>query len=190
MSRARPLHDAHVRSWLAMLVSRIRSRSLIDGECWIWTGAFSNRGRKSRGKPVPVFALPNRGGLVGARRIAAQSLGRDLPPGKVVSTRCGNWQCVNPEHTIVWTREKAAEAAKKRGAYPTLATAIRLRAARSNLNVLIDMETARMIRQRYAETGNAAQVAREFGIKHDHAHKIARGKLWAEPNPFSGLARL
>ena len=60
---------------------------------------------------------------------------------------------------------------------------------RQRAHVVLDEAKVAALRARYAETGNAAQVAREFGIDHAHAHRIVRNKSWRVATPFSGLGR-
>jgi hypothetical protein len=61
-----------------------------------------------------------------------------------------------------------------------------LRACRSRGHVRLSLEIARAMRaRRYRKVGNAAQVAREFGLRHAHTHRVLTNQLWKETNPWT-----
>lgn len=184
------LHDAHVSQWLDLIRERLFRRSEIEGECWIWQGCLNNRGRDSGGG-VPCMQLPNRGGSRPARRVAALVAGKTFRDNQVVVSTCDEPRCVNPDHMRVVSRSEAARLAIKRGTFKKglPPSARRLAAARSKPHVIASMQLARAIRARYAEVGDALAVSKEFGIKHDHAHKIIRNKLWVEASPFAVMPK-
>lgn len=181
----RPPHDAHVTAWREHLGRYIRARSIVDEDsgCWIWRLCMNCRG----GAGVPVASIPGTRRNVTVRKLAAMAAGKT--PQEAVRTSCGERLCVAPEHMVPTTRAALGAWMVKLGLIQRGPTrqAKRIAAARAKPHVHMTLEKARAIRARYDEIGNAKAVALEFGVKHDHAHKIIRGKLWREPSPFDGL---
>jgi len=181
----RPSHDAHVAAYLEHLGRYIRARSIVEEDtgCWLWRYCVNCRD----GTGVPVATLPGTRKATTVRKLSAVVAGRWL--SEIVATSCKERLCVAPEHMLPCTRAELARTMVKDGRILTGPTfsARRLAAARAKAHVVMTIEKARAVRARYAEIGNAKAVALEFGLKHDHAHKIIRGKLWREPSPFQGL---
>ena len=162
---------------------RARCREDEDG-CWIWRLSMSS------GKSVaavPIMAMRGRCGTVSVRRVAARLANKAPKRSQKVVTACGKRDCVLPEHMRPIESAVIGRVYVERGLIATGPTrsARKLAAARSKPHVIMSMELARRIRERYAEIGNAKAVAIEFGLRHPHVHSIIRNKLWREPSPFA-----
>lgn len=150
-----------------------------DGGCLLWTRAVNSDGR-------PVANL-RAVGMIDPRRVLFEARFGPLPPGRLVLTPACHPRCVDPAHAETMTRQGlsrrlAAEGRLASGA----ALSLRMRkVARAHPHVKLDEQKVRALRQRYAETGNAALVAREFGISHSHAHRVCTHVWWRETTPFS-----
>lgn len=186
-------HCAHVDTWLRTIVlHRIMGLAKADADgCWIWFGSKNGKvdsgGRKSNGA-IPVMALPNRGKQgVSTRRIAARIAGIRLTTDLVVYPVCGKRMCVRPECQRAATRAQITRMAVESGAIETgpRRSARAISAARENPHVVLNMQKAREMRAMHAEGFNCLQVAKHFGVNHQHAWSVIRGRLWREPSPFS-----
>jgi hypothetical protein len=167
----------------AELAIYVRMRCIEDDGCLLWQGAMSNRNR-------PVFRLACCG-TRDPRVVLWTDDGRVLIDGYVFAPPHCDDRCIAPAHQRYMTRRQAVQAAARAGRLSSGArhsAAIRT-AMRTRPHVVLDEAKVAALRARYAETGNAAQVAREFGIDHTHAHRIVHNKAWRVATPFSGLGR-
>lgn len=69
-------------------MSKIANRSIVHGECWIWSGSTNRLGYGRCGK----------GKL--AHRVSWEESNGAPPPGNVIQV-CGNRRCVNPVHLVI-----------------------------------------------------------------------------------------
>ena len=162
----------------------VRMRCVEDeGGCLIWKGALNNNGQ-------PVFNL-RCCGTRDVRRVMWKAAGRKIIPGYVFAKALCDDRCVLPAHQRHVSRAEAMQQASADGRLSTGALhSMRVTEnSRKRKHVRLTMDIARQMRARYAETGNAALVAREFGVSHSHAHRVVRGEWWREVNPFAGLMR-
>ena len=80
--------------------SVIKSKILIEGDCWIWQGLKSSNGygqMRCQGKPNQ-----------GSHRVSYWAFVGDIPDGMVVRhhpTLCNNKHCVNPDHLLLGTQQ-------------------------------------------------------------------------------------
>jgi hypothetical protein len=161
------------------LTDRIRSRCAVDDECLLWKGATTSNGQPWAG-----------GNVDGVRRnysprklLWLEAGGVEVKHGVFMLPVCGHSRCLTPEHQRYTTRKKAdAEWKMNTSPQHRISTT---RANRAKPSTKLNLELARRIRARYLETGNAAQVAREFQIHHSHAHRIGRNQSWAEVTHWS-----
>jgi hypothetical protein len=149
-----------------------------DGGCLIWTGAMNSAG-------LPA-ARCRAYGSFNARRVLWEQERGPIPRGRVVLTPVCDARCVDPQHVecvsrSVMSKRLAAEGRIGGAAFGLLMTPT----ARRRKHVKLDMDKARAMRRRHAETGNAAQVAREFGVSHSHAHRVCTGVWWREASPWA-----
>lgn len=168
----------------AELLIYLRHRCVVEDEdgCWVWTGALNDHG-------TPSFWL--RGTQCFARNARAAAYfcsGEVKVKGHVFARPHCDERCIRPEHQIYVTRRAAMALAKAAGRLSAgyLHAASVIAARRKNRKVTDDVVAA--MRQRYATTGNAALVAREFGVHHSYAHRICTYRIRAEGNVFAMIA--
>ncbi len=168
----------------AELLIYLRNRCVLveDDGCWIWTGALNDHG-------TPSFWL--RGADCFGRNARAAAYfcsGGVKVKARVFARPLCDQRCIRPEHQLYVTRRVAMALAKKAGRLSVgHAHAAAVIAARRKSRTVTDDVVAAM-RQRYATTGNAALVAREFGVHHSYAHRICTYRVRAEGNVFAILA--
>lgn len=66
------------------------ARTQEEGQCMTWQGYFGNG--------VPMVSNPEERGMISVRRLILQLTGKNPPDGGFIAPRCGNRQCVNPQH--------------------------------------------------------------------------------------------
>jgi hypothetical protein len=162
------------------LVEYVRARCVIDdGGCLLWQLALNGDGR-------PVANL--RGvGMLDPRRVLYEAAYGPLRRGRLVLTPPCHCRCVEPSHVETMTRKGLSRRLAAEGRLSSGSVhGVRMRkVARAASHVKLDERKVKALRQRYAETGNAALVAREFGISHSHAHRVCTHVWWRETTPFS-----
>lgn len=81
------------RHRLSILRNRLRGKVTLDGECWTWTAATTNKG-------VPQMHRPGgkSGAQVTARAWTVEQWHGPDDTRWMVRASCGNRLCVNPEH--------------------------------------------------------------------------------------------
>lgn len=154
------------------IASRIRRTS--DG-CAIWAGAFSCG--------VPKATVGRR--TVNARRFSWESANRKLRPREIVASCEIDPRCVEPRHLQATSRSGAWDRLRKAGKVKSGKIIAARTTASARARSSMTIETVRRMRARYAEIGNSAAIAREFGISHSHAHRIVTWFAWREATPFT-----
>lgn len=162
------------------LAAYVHSRCRVDADsgCMVWVGATNNSGS-------PVFRLCCCG-TRDPRRVLWEAAGHDFDASMVfVEPQCADGhRCIAPAHQQRLTRRQAARRPGMMSSGRAHSAAL-LKSARAHPHVRLNLELVRQMRARYAEIGNAAQIAREFSIDHAHAHRIVTNQSWREPSPWA-----
>lgn len=162
---------------LALLIERLRKHSNEVGDCWEWFGSFQSSGNTP--------AMNWKGHVNPVRRFIAQELGLDLSDGKVVTCKCRNYMCVNPDHIMVITRKRLQSMSAKELNYAANPARVKKIADKARARSRLTMEIAQQIRE--AE-GTQPEIAQRFGISQSTVSLIKRGEIWRDhTNPFAGL---
>jgi hypothetical protein len=166
------------------LTELIHSRSIEEGECWIWQGAMH-----SDGNPVMYVGqgVPNRSvRYMIALKMGIENLNKERRLA-VVHPSCGDRRCVNPKHISIMTRSMSMkQTAEKTGYGKQLARSKKLSdlaRARSPLSI----ELVREIRSS-PESGRA--MARRLGVAQQTIAQIRANKTWADfSSPYLQLMK-
>lgn len=157
-------------------IDTIRERTVEEGECWLWQAG------KSHGTP----ALRHDGKSIQVRRYILEVLqGQPVPKRLLVSSRCENIDCVNPDHIHMFTRSGLQAHTAKRTQYAANPMRnIRLARAKQAASKL----TWERVREIRAMDGTDREIARELGLNFSLVNCIRKHKTWREVNnPFFGL---
>lgn len=162
---------------MSHLVEKIRSRCEEIGDCWEWQGARHKNG----GAPmVNHQGRPNQ-----VRRILAMAAGMNCC-GKVVTNRCRNILCVNPEHIQLMLRQTLQRRTAKEHAGAFMNPASRAKVAqRQRLRSPLTPQIVEVIR---ADPRSQRTIAAAYGISQSSVSQIKRGARWQDyGNPFIQL---
>jgi hypothetical protein len=168
---------------LAELGVYVVGRCRRDDACLLWPGAVNTGGR-------PVFRMACCG-TRDPRVVLWTASGRKLKHGHVFSKpSCGEMRCLEPAHQRYMLRTEAIQHAARLGLLSSglrHSAAIRAGQIRRGKGPKVPEQTVQAMRARYAETANAALVAREFGVHHSYAHRIVKNQARRITTPFDGL---
>lgn len=175
MPKAGPSPEGGTLNLVDYVIDRCRKDP--DTGCIVWAAAVNNSGR-------PVFRLACCG-TRDPRRVLWEAAGLPFIESHVfIEPKCiDGKRCINPDHQRRMTRRQAGKRPGVKSSGPRHSAAV-ARGARKRPTSILTMEIARQMRARYHEIGNAAQVAREFGVAHAHTHKVVRNQMWREPTPW------
>ena len=160
------------------LIERIKVRIEEVGDCWEWRGAMQSVA------PTPTMRF--RDTTMPVRRAIAIVQGKEVE-GKVVTCKCRNELCVNPDHVMVVTRRKLQTLIAKERDYATNPARRKRISDRARVHAKLTPEIAEQIRQ--AE-GKQRDIAAQFGVTQATVSAIKQGKTWKDySNPFIGLMK-
>lgn len=152
------------------LLAKVKSFTVEVGDCWEWLGAFNGK--------VPMMRVGKK--MMAVRRALVLHEGKELYSHDYITCGCGNWRCVNPEHS----RQTQRRFHMKRIAASTspLKTAhvIALAKKRSKRTPEMDMDIIN-------SNDSIAEAAKKHGISSGLVGKIRRGET--SGNPWAGLMR-
>lgn len=158
----------------AKVLEAIRTRTIEEGDCLMWTGANSRGANTPR--PQPAIWLD--GETKALRRMAYVAYGSELFAHWRVVTTCRNDACLNEKHLKRATRSDAQS-----GNHRGLLTRAKLAAAHQARSPL-DWEKVREIRASDLSNRKLGEV---YGVNRDTIHKERRYLTWRETGMFSGL---
>lgn len=148
-----------------------------SGDCMLWGGPLVQR-------KFPVLNVDRKKLYV--KRHAMQLMGHVLGR-KVVTSKCGNQLCVNPEHLVLVTKAKMVEmtVAAHGGNLNTPASKAKIAAALRAKSPLTQEEVADIRNSNDSIT----TIARRYDISEAYAYMLRRGDWRRDYNatPFSGL---
>jgi hypothetical protein len=140
-------------------------------ECWNWTAGLSGGG-------YAQFAIAGR--LYQAHRVAYASANpgaielrgpKDRSAYGVLLHSCDNPKCCNPAHLSVGTQKSNMEDAVKKGRAPT-------NKGEKNPSAILNMESAKVIKQRFDNGETRASIARSLGLSWSCIDMVAREARW------------
>ena len=158
------------------LTERVRRHIEEIGDCWEWTGAMQSRA------PTPMINYERK--VQPVRRALAEKMGKSIK-GKLVTCKCRNELCVNPDHLLVVTRKRLQEMVSKERKYTSNPVRMQKLATKARAHAKLTKELAAEIRE--AE-GTQREIAARYGITQATVSVIKRGVTWRDySNPFAQL---
>ena len=147
-------------------------------DCWLWGGYLADGLRPQLWTGEKSLQV---------RRFVWEQANGPIPPKRVITPKCENRLCVNPDHMAAKSIQQMIRSAAKRGAFKKseahrLKIARAMRASQSRLND----EAVQAIRD--GELSQAEAVT-TYGICPQSYYQIKNGERWAstQPSPFAGL---
>jgi hypothetical protein len=154
----------------------VKNRCIETEGCWEWAGAVQPHGS------TPT--MRHNGRVAGVRRFLAIDMGKEVK-GKVVTHKCGNPACVNPEHLAVITRGKLQKRIAGERNYKTNPLRQKKIADKARENSKLNLSIVEQIR---AADGSQRKIAAEYGITQATVSCIKSGRTWRDySNPFAAL---
>jgi hypothetical protein len=160
----------------------IKAKCIECGDCWEWTGICSSAG-------VPKINLyvgygKNGRTVLSTRRVVWQIVKGAIPAGRLITTKCGNPKCLNPEHL---TMTNHAQVAQKNGA--RLSVKLKRAASQRTFNIehraKLTQDAVSLIRSSEKPT---RELAGAYGVHISTINKIRKGLAWRDvTNPFAAL---
>lgn len=87
------------------LIRRLNEKVVIDGDCWVWTGALNGKGYGGIGKTT----APGRVVMLRVHRLAYVNEHGPIPRNVLVDHRCRNKLCARPSHLRAATNKQNQE---------------------------------------------------------------------------------
>lgn len=161
---------------MSQLIERIRSRCEEVGECWEWQGALQKVSR------TPV--IRHSGNARCVRRVIAEGQGHNIVD-KVVTYKCGNKLCCNPDHLAVMTKTALQKRTNKHHVrYMSLSRRQRVAEAK-RATAKLTPQQVEAIRE---DTRPQRAIAKAYGISQTTVSRIKRGEMWRNyTSPFIHL---
>ncbi len=154
-----------------MLLARISERVLVDGECWLWTGALTKDG----------YGHLSTGGsrLERAHRTVYRLCVGAIPSGVEVCHNCPGGDrpaCINPAHLFLGTHTENMRDCARKGR-------IKSRDSRGEKNPAVKLADHQIVYVRKMfptlPKGKAADIlAAELGVSKATIYRIAKGDIW------------
>ena len=158
------------------LIERVRKHIEEIGDCWEWTGAMQSNA------PTPMINYKQK--VQPVRRALAQHMGKSIT-NKLVTCKCRNELCVNPDHLLVVTRKRLQEMVSKERKYTSNPVRMQKLAAKARAHAKLNPELAAEIRE---ADGTQREIAARYGITQATVSVIKRGVTWRDySNPFAQL---
>jgi hypothetical protein len=156
----------------------IHARCEEVGDCWEWQGALSN------GRPQLRSADQK---VVSVRAYIAHTLqGQPARDDRYVTFKCGNPQCVNPDHFATVTRATLQKMTAERTGYA--AHPARRAKLSKAATARVGKVTPEQVANIRAMDGTMRGISRETGISFDVVRKIRNGVTYRQVgNPWAGL---
>jgi hypothetical protein len=163
-------------------LAHIHARCEEDGDCMVWKLYTSSAG-------VPKIGLTKDGKwvVVSARR-EVWKLTRKSPLGRkqLLTTKCGNPRCLNPEHLKL---TKAAEVNAKNAQKADSKARRSLAMSEFNRKTKGKLDAQRAAEIRASEK-RTSELVKEYGVCSSVIRRIRSGSGWRDsstPNPWAGL---
>lgn len=159
------------------LIADIKKRIIEEGDCWLWTGYCFD------GNPVVSMKVGDKWVQKKVRKLLYDDAKQANIGRNYYLNRCGNKQCVNPEHTKCVTRKThLLESNSKVSKVKRRLAASRL----ISMNSKINQEIADYMR---ISGKSAKELSEEFGLAVRTVHDVLNHSTWNRNNIFSGLFR-
>lgn len=153
------------------LLDKVKAHTVEVGDCWEWLGRYNGRSPrmsyKDQSRPV--------------RRVLRIEAGEVLGKNDYITQCCGNWRCVNPEHS---KRTRKATFLVEIGKSKSAAKLISAAKAREKLK----KRTPEMEADALSSSDTCKVTAERWGVSIDTIHQIRRTG-GTHVNPWMGLMR-
>lgn len=167
MSKPRTIHT--IKSLLA--------RATEVGDCYEWNDYLRNN----------TPAVWHEGRVMAVRRVMWEILGKTVPVKHFLTTRCGNYKCVNPDHIIAQHPKMHAKKMAQAVDYSCLLRLQRITEKAQARRKLTDEQIQIILN----DPRNCRELGEVFNVNKSLVSRIRRGQAYrmhvAKNNPFFQL---
>lgn len=180
MIQKRTYNSAPTKEQALGVMSMIQARCALCPECetmWNWTGNHQDRMH---------HAVVERAGVrIGVRHAVWAAYRGDKPTGTVLSTKCDNPTCLNPELATAMTRADVIARGTQQGKLHNSAHNAAKTVARRARGAKLSMEIAREVRQNHGVS--CLEYSKRLGVTPQVVSQIRRGQIYRDATPWAGL---
>ena len=180
MTKKQRIHLANpTKEQAKSIMDAIRARCTECPECgeqWNWTG--NHKARMHHAVVERNFVR------IGVRKAVWVAFKGALPASKVLTTKCDNPCCLNPDLAAAVTRAAVIHKMIEDGVILHAAHKIAVTKARRKAGTKLSLEIAREIRSTDVST---REYAERFGVSRQVISRIRQGRYYRDGNTFNGL---
>lgn len=175
----RPYHTNPSKELAESMMDAIKARCTECPECgamWNWTGNHQNA--------IHHATIERNKTRINVRKAVWAVYHGEIPADTVLTTKCDNGNCLNPELTAAVHRGDVIRKMIEDGVIHNAAHLAARTKARRARGTKLNMEIAREIR---ASDLSAREFAEKLGVTHQMVSRIRQGKSYRDVSPFAGL---
>lgn len=162
-------HEAQIREFMS-------TRTEVEGDCIIWTGAFDSFG-------IPMLRIAPDRRLHSVRRVVAALDGKEIK-GRLVSVNCGCDQCI--KHVTVLSRKQLQQRTARINGYTKSIT--RNKKISDNARKRLAKLTLEQVQEMRASGMTSRQAAERYGVTQSTASDALSYRTWrVYTSPWAGL---
>ena len=139
----------------------LRQRTVIDGECWLWTGNRHARGHAR---------LTIKGRNHAVHRLMYELRRGPIPENKILLRRCQHPHCINPGHYRLVTHAQKGRLLQQEGRYAC--------GSRTSCAKLTEADVKRIRRLHAAGKRSCRQLAEEYDVDGSNIIRIVLRQRW------------
>lgn len=158
------------KEWILEMRKKIKSRTVLKNDCWIWAGPIFSDGYGNAGSGYPDQR---------AHRSSFILFNGKIPKGSMILHVCDIPLCINPQHLYLGDAKQNAKDALERGLHPKGPNPKKSNPGGKNGRAKLSEKQVISIRKEYIFNENGAQkLARKYKISKRQVLNILKRETW------------